>query len=165
MSENTYSSYYGRCHCGNISYRFDTYMDLAAMKPRQCQCEFCLKYNNLYQSDPDGRLQLYIRDTAEVSRYQFGHKTADFLVCRQCGVMPVVTSEIEGALYSVVNVNSLEPRLSLAQGDQVIPVVYGDERQQPRLARRQQRWIGNVTVTEGVTGNEHANTVKTEVGG
>ncbi len=77
--------------------------------------------------------------------YAFGSRTAAFLVCRRCGVVPVVTSEIDGQTYAVVNVNCFEG---------VDPAVlarsatsFDGEETADRLARRQANWIGNVVVS------------------
>lgn len=149
MSEAAVNVYQGCCHCGNIRYQFETTRTLDGSYSRQCQCEFCMKHNNLYQSDPKGRLRITIGDPALVNPYRFGHRTADFMICRQCGVMPVVTTEIEGRLYSVVNVNCLEPRLGVVKDEQLTKVVYVDEPQATRLERRAQNWIGDVEISWG----------------
>ena len=43
-----------------------------------------------------------------MSRYAFGTETAQFHVCARCGVVPVVTSRIDGRVYAVVSVNAFE---------------------------------------------------------
>ena len=43
-----------------------------------------------------------------MSTYAFGTKTAEFHVCTACGVVPVVTSRIDGRLYAIVSVNAFE---------------------------------------------------------
>ena len=47
-----------------------------------------------------------VKDRARASKYAFGTKTAEFHVCTGCGVVPVVTSRIDGCLYAVVSVNA-----------------------------------------------------------
>jgi hypothetical protein len=49
-----------------------------------------------------------VKDRIRVSKYAFGTKTAEFHVCTACGVVPVVTSRIDGGLYAVVSVNAFE---------------------------------------------------------
>jgi hypothetical protein len=49
-----------------------------------------------------------INEPSRVSKYSFGTKTAHFHICANCGVTPVVTSQIDGRLYAVVNVNTFE---------------------------------------------------------
>ena len=150
MSQHCGHRYVGQCHCGNIKYQFETERVLDARNSRECQCEFCLMHRNLYQSDPEGRLVIDVGDAQQLNEYRFGHKTANFLICRNCGVMPVVTSEIDGQLYAVINVNCLQPRLVLAEGETVVPMVYSDETSGPRLARRKKNWIADVTLTQNV---------------
>jgi hypothetical protein len=83
-----------------------------------------------------------VKEQASVSRYAFGTRTAEFHVCSRCGVVPVVTSEIEGRLYAVVNVNTFEGvdasllRRSSANFD--------GEGTDSRLERRARNWIGRV---------------------
>lgn len=73
--------------------------------------------------------------------------TAGFIVCKRCGVVPAVTSEIEGHLYAVVNVNAFvdEVELDLSQSD------FDGETSDTRLARRQKNWISTVSLVI----NEH----------
>jgi hypothetical protein len=40
--------------------------------------------------------------------YTFGTKTAEFHVCSKCGIVPVVTSTIDGHVHAVVSVNAFE---------------------------------------------------------
>jgi hypothetical protein len=77
-----------------------------------------------------------------VSNYSFGTRTAEFHVCASCGAVPVVTSRIDGRLYAVVNVNTLEgvdPAL-LKPGS----ATFDGENESDRLARRASRWIPQV---------------------
>src|SRR6516162_10820838 len=56
----------------------------------------------------DRMLTVSVEDRTRVSKYAFGTKTAEFHVCTGCGVVPVVTSRIDGCLYAVVSVNAFE---------------------------------------------------------
>lgn len=76
----------GGCHCGNITALYRTNTAPEDASPRACQCAFCRKHNTAAISDPSGGLELTVRDGALLSRYRFGLKAADFLVCRTCGV-------------------------------------------------------------------------------
>ena len=69
-------------------------------------------------------------------------KTAEFHVCTGCGVVPVVTSRIEGGLYAVVNVNAFENvKPALLQRS---PSTFEGENEQARLSRRKHNWIADV---------------------
>jgi hypothetical protein len=96
---------------------------------------------------PNGELTVLIRDPARRSRYSFGTKTADFHVCSECGAVPVVTSQIDGATYAVVNVNAFEGVDSSLVTR--APANFDGEDEKVRLARRKRNWIGRVTVLEG----------------
>ena len=70
------------------------------------------------------------------------HATAEFHVCTACGVVPVVTSRIDGRLYAVVSVNAfenVEPALLRRA-----PATFEGENEQARLSRRKRNWIADV---------------------
>ena len=132
----------GSCHCGNITYSFDWAPDPAAIPARACTCTFCSKHGGVWTAYPDGTLRIRVKDPAQVSRYAFGTETADFHVCKQCGVVPLVTSTIDGRDYAVVNVNTFEnvdPALLQRSSSNL-----DGERTDDRLARRKRNWIANV---------------------
>ena len=83
-----------------------------------------------------------LKDRARVSKFAFGTKTAEFHVCTACGVVPVVTSRIDGRVYAVVSVNAfenVEPAL-LRQA----PSTFEGENEQDRLSGRKRNWIADV---------------------
>ena len=98
----------GRCHCGNIVFELEWKSAPRDIAARACGCSFCVKHGAVWTSDPSARLMVTVHDPALVSIYNFGTRTARFHVCACCGVVPLVTSEIENHVYSVVNVNVLE---------------------------------------------------------
>ena len=132
----------GGCHCGNIRYVLDWAGDPAAIPARACGCTFCVKHGGVWTSHPRSRLDVTIADPARVSRYQFGTRTATFHVCAVCGVPPVVTCDIDGRRYAVVNVNTftgVDPSaLSRAAAS------FDGEDVEARLARRARHWIADV---------------------
>jgi hypothetical protein len=114
---------------------------------RACTCSFCTRHGGVWTSCPTGSLTVRVRDSSLASTYSFGTKTADFHVCAHCGVVPVVTSRIEGRLFAVVNVNAfddVEPSL-LRRSSSTLD----DEHETTRLARRMRNWIGEVVWIEG----------------
>lgn len=148
MSNQSRTIFEGGCHCGEIRVTLSSAGGAAQLAPRHCSCTFCQKHQGLYVSAPDGELKIAIAGRDSVNRYAFGHKTAEFLVCKTCGVVPTVISEIDGTLYGIVNANALEPPLPVDESR--IPTAdYGAEDKADRLDRRKQRWIGAVTVTVG----------------
>jgi hypothetical protein len=132
----------GKCHCGNLSFTLAWEPDPVEIPARACGCSFCVKHGGVWTSYPRGVLKVAVQDRKRVSAYAFGTKTAEFHVCASCGVVPVVTSRIEGRLYAVVSVNALEnvdpARLRRA------PANFDGEGEGERLERRKRNWIGAV---------------------
>ncbi|OCA54887.1 hypothetical protein Phpb_02017 [Photorhabdus namnaonensis] len=69
---------------------------------------FCTKYNAVWTSFPVGQLRLNIREQKFLHKYSFETGTAQFHICSQYGVTPVVIRQINGRDYAVVNVNTFE---------------------------------------------------------
>ena len=114
---------------------------------RACGCTFCVKHGGVWTSNPAGRLDVRVLDAARVNDYSFGTRTAIFRVCARCGVVPVVTSLIDGQLYAVVNVNAFtDIDRSMVT---VAPASFDDEDEEARLARRKRNWIGDVRYASG----------------
>ena len=134
----------GRCHCGNIAFQLDWAGDPPEIPARACDCSFCTKHGGVWTSDPKARLRVRVHSDALVSRYAFGTETATFHVCTRCGVVPFVTSEIEGRVHAVVSVNALEnlDPSWLRRG----AVSFDGEDVASRLARRARNWIADVRV-------------------
>jgi len=135
----------GSCHCGNISFTLDWRPEPSEIPARACDCSFCAKHGGVWTSCPGGTLKLSVRDGSRVSRYAFGTKTAEFHICSACGIVPVVTSRIDGREYAVVSVNAFEgvdPALVRKS-----PVTFEGESEDARLARRTRNWIRDVQWT------------------
>jgi len=132
----------GSCHCGNIAFDLGWPATVADIPARACTCTFCVKHGGVWTSNPAATLTIRFAEREAVSEYAFGTKTAIFHVCRKCGVVPVVTSNIEGRTHAVVSVNALndvEPA-SLKRA----PISFDGEGVGDRLARRQRNWISDV---------------------
>jgi hypothetical protein len=137
----------GSCHCGNITFRLDWRPEPTEIPARACSCSFCAKHGGLWTSCPTGSLRITVRQPQLVSKYSFGTRTADFHVCSSCGVVPVVTSRIEGRLYAVVSVNAfqdVDPALVRRAA-----ATYDGESESTRLARRKLNWIADVEIHAG----------------
>jgi hypothetical protein len=136
----------GACHCGNMAFQLDWQPEPKEIPARACTCSFCTKHGGVWTSCPAGSLTVRIGDSAHVARYAFGTKTAEFHVCSRCGVVPVVTSTIDGQVFAVVSVNAFENvDPSLLQRGQVS---FDGEGPGDRLARRKRNWIGRVEFRE-----------------
>ncbi len=133
---------HGKCHCGNISFTLTWEPDPREIPARACGCSFCTKHGGVWTSHPGGALRVRVEDPSQVSRYAFGTRTADFQVCARCGIVPVVTSRIDGKLYAVVSVNAFEGvDASLLRR---APASFDGEGEDSRLARRKRNWIAKV---------------------
>ena len=137
----------GSCHCGNISFILAWAPEPSEIPARACSCSFCVKHGGVWTSCPAGSLQVNVRDPSLVSRYTFGTRTAQFHICTRCGVVPLVTSRIDGHLYAVVSVNAFEgvaPALLRR-----VSAVFEGESEAARLERRAMNWIADVEYVEG----------------
>jgi hypothetical protein len=130
--------YEGRCHCGNLGVTFETAQPAAELPLRECACTFCRRHAATAVSDPAGSLEVRIPDPKQVSRYQFGLRTADFLVCRTCGVYVAAVCTIDGATYATLNCNVLDDRGAFTQAP--VRVKYDAETAPERMARRRRAW-------------------------
>ena len=143
----------GRCHCGNISFGLSWEPDPKEIPVRACTCSFCSKHGGVWASHPGGALKVTVKDSGLVSKYTFGTKTAEFHTCARCGVVPVVTSRIEGRVYAVVGVNAfegVEPSLLRRAS-----ASFDGENEAARLARRKVHWIAHVEFVENVGADEN----------
>ncbi len=128
----------GVCHCGAIGYRYRTALAPESWMIRACQCSFCRTHAALSTSDPQGSLEFIEYTPQTLHRYQFGYKTADFLLCRNCGAYIGAAVQTEGRRFGVINVRVLQ---SLAgQLQEAVPMHYEGEGLAERLARRISRW-------------------------
>ena len=139
----------GKCHCGNVSFALKWEPEPSEIPARACTCSFCTKHGGVWTSCPTGSLKMKVVEPSLVSKYTFGTHTATFHICAKCGVVPVVTSEIDGHLYAVVSVHAFEgvdPSLL-----RLASATFDDESEQARLARRTRNWISDVEYSEAGT--------------
>jgi hypothetical protein len=136
----------GSCHCGNVAFSLDWPNETAEIPARACGCSFCVKHGGVWTSNAQASLAVRIREPADVVRYAFGTKTAAFVTCARCGVVPVVTSEIGGRTYAVVSVNAFDgiDRARL----RTVPASFDGEGVGERLERRARNWIPDVRIEE-----------------
>lgn len=135
----------GGCTCGNIQFEFLTNQPFGLLPVRACQCSFCTQHQARYTADPRGQLRVQIHQPDAVKHHRFATETADFLVCQECGVLPVVLShDPDGTLLAVVNLATAEG-INL-DGFTIEPVNFSGENCDTRIARRRQNWIADVTV-------------------
>lgn len=130
--------YSGGCHCGNIRIEFETGIDPGAIEVRTCQCSFCRKHGSRAVADPAGRLVVRVEREALLQRYSFGLETADYLICRRCGVYVAAVAAGEPEPRGIAIVNCLEDQHLFSRTP--IAISYDVENIDERKARRRQRW-------------------------
>jgi len=128
----------GRCHCGNLSVRFETAKAPDELPLRSCQCTFCTRHGARTTVDREGRAAVSVRDAAKLSRYAWGRHTAEFLVCRECGNYLGAVATIGGRRYMTMNVNLFEDVGRFPSGSE--PVDYDSETVEGRNERRAANW-------------------------
>ena len=134
----------GACHCGQLSFTLETRRSRAEIEPRACDCAFCVRHGAQCWSDPDGRVEITVRDESALQRYRFGQETADFLLCRRCG-------GYLGALITAGEMQraTLNLRLTALRDLSAAVVSYQSETREERVARRLARWTpARLRITE-----------------
>ncbi|MEM7259939.1 MAG: aldehyde-activating protein [Pseudomonadota bacterium] len=132
------------CYCENISVEVVFTDDLSAYSPRACDCDFCIKNGAAYISDPDGKLDITIKDTTEVSWYQQGANLVELLICKTCGVMVAVTYSDNGKRYAGLNSKTLANRDYLASSQVASPKLLSPAE---KIKRWKEIWFSRVTIT------------------
>lgn len=132
------TEYPGSCHCGAIGFIYRTDIRPDQWSIRACQCSFCRAHDALSTSDPAGQISFTTASPESLNRYRFGLKTADFLLCRECGVYIGALIETAGKFFGIVNVHAL--RESPANLAATAPISYDGEDLGGRVSRRKQRW-------------------------
>ncbi len=118
--------------------RFETGADPRTLPLRACGCTFCRKHGARTTADPRGRAVIETRDPAQVSRYRWGLATADFLVCRRCGVYAAAVLTEGAQAWATVNTLILDDQAPFQR--EAAPVSYEGESAEQRIARRKRQW-------------------------
>lgn len=150
----------GSCHCANLSFIFESPSAPEGLPVRACACTFCRRHGARTVTDPRGRVRFAVADEGLLSRYRFGLRTADFLVCRRCGVYLGALMVAGARRFATVNIGSVVPP-PRAPGA-VETVSYADETVSERRARRRARWTPVVAFEigrpEGAVGGTDSST-------
>ncbi len=128
----------GKCYCGAIGFRYATNVGPGEWSIRACQCRFCLAHDALSTSDPAGSIAFVSTNPERLQRYRFGLKTADFLLCTNCGVYIGAVIETDTGRFGIVNTHALAPLPENIAG--VAPMSYDGEDTDGRVSRREKRW-------------------------
>ena len=140
-------AYEGSCHCGAISYVYRTAVPVSQWQVRACQCSFCRTHAALTTSDAAGSVEFRFDRPDDLQLYRFALKTADFVLCRNCGTYLAARITTPKGSYAVVNLRALSrfpPELPVAQG-----VTYDAESPEDRVARRESHWTPVLGIAAG----------------
>jgi hypothetical protein len=128
----------GNCHCGALGFSFRTALPVGQWNVRACQCRFCRAHGALTTSDPAGRLTFQVSEAESLQRYRFGLRTADFLLCKRCGVYIGAQIETARGAFGIINILALTPI-----PEELPPAAaadYGSESSAERMDRREKKW-------------------------
>lgn len=134
----TNQTWQGACHCGALEFKYATTLLPSDWSVRACQCRFCRMHDALSTSDPNGSLAFSCSDTDLLQCYRFALRTADFLLCRRCGVYVGAVIETGSGRFGIINTHALTDAPS--DMAQVGAISYDDESVDGRVGRREQRW-------------------------
>jgi len=137
--------YRAACHCGALTASYHTALPPSAWSVRACQCSFCRRHAALTISDPAGLIAYHCSDPPLLQRYRFGSRSADFLICRACGVYMGAEISSEGERFGILNALTLVP----VPPDLPPPASmdYTEETPDTRRQRRRARWTPVATAS------------------
>jgi hypothetical protein len=135
----------GGCHCGNIRVELQLPNPPGAYSPRACDCSFCRKHGAAYVSDPNGSLLVRVRDAQDRGSYRQGSGQAEFVLCRNCGVLVAVLLRNEGRVHGAVNANSLADTDAFGTAQPVSPQKLSPT---AKVQRWQDVWFSNILIVE-----------------
>jgi len=130
--------YQGGCHCGALKIIYRTDIDPMYWRLRHDGCSFCRRHGVVGTSDPAGNLSVDIKDPSKVRYYRFAHRTADYLICGECGVFVVAITDSDQGKRAVINARVLDG-VSL-NWVSVVDVHFDDESPPQRANRRSLYW-------------------------
>jgi hypothetical protein len=137
-------NYQGSCHCRNLRIEFATETRAAEIEVRAYQCSFCRKHGSHAVADSAGQLLIRAERGDLVGRHAFGLRTAEYLICRNCGVYVAAVTTGESQLRGIAIVNCLDERRQFAR--EPIVVDYSSESRDGRIERRRRRWTPAILV-------------------
>ena len=133
----------GGCHCGNIQIDLELARAPDTYNPRACDCDFCRKHNAAYVSDPQGSLAIRIRDEHLSGKYRQGSGQAEFLFCRNCGVLVSVIYRNDRRLYAAVNAKAVSGGKAFSAEQSVSPKILSAS---DKVKRWQDVWFPSVNI-------------------
>jgi hypothetical protein len=133
----------GHCHCGAVRVLLDASRPTDELPLAACGCGFCRRHGALHTSDPAGHLHIEAAPGA-VMRYRFGTRTAEFLMCAECGCYVAATMETEDGLLAVLNIRGVD--LPGFEGRSPKTMSFDDQSADARVSWRRSRWTPAIIV-------------------
>jgi hypothetical protein len=127
----------GSCHCGAIGFTFRTPSSPDSWRVRACQCRFCRSHGARTTADPNGSVSFRISDVRHLQRYRFALGTADFLLCRTCGIYIAAVLTSPRGQFATVNINTIGGVRNVADA---ALTSYDGESSGQRQQRRERQW-------------------------
>jgi len=109
------SEHRGGCHRGNLRLSLRLSQPPADTRLRACGCSFCRAQNTRTTSDPNGSADIHAANWSLVERYRFGTGTAEFLICKRCGVYIGAIGQTASGTRGVINTNCLDDRVAFTK--------------------------------------------------
>ena len=131
--------YDGACHCGAIEFSFETTLSPRRWPMLACQCRFCRGHGAVTAADPAGIVRFNYTYPDRLRRYRFALRTADYLVCRECGMYVGAVMMTGNGGVATINTNLLGERprgLAPAKAE----TGYRSESLEERRTRRRAQW-------------------------
>jgi hypothetical protein len=72
-------------------------------------------------SDPTGSVLIGIEDPRELVTYRQGSRSADFLLCRNCGVLVAILHKNDERLYATINARAIDAATCFGEEQSVSP--------------------------------------------
>jgi hypothetical protein len=132
------AEHHGGCHCGNLRVQLRLTQAPGDVRLRSCGCSFCRAHNTCTTSDPKGAVDIRADDWSLVEFYRFGTGTAEFVICKRCGVYIGAVGDSGAGMRAVINTNCLDDRAAFTTAPN--PTDHDGEVLQDRLARRAANW-------------------------
>ena len=123
-----------KCSCGNFEIDWDK--SNTPLIARRCDCDYCTSKKCEYVSEPNSLVKFRVLDNSLHRVVKHGTESAEFHECTNCGLV-LVTSEIDGHLYSVLNARVLNIKFGNIEK---AAKHFTSEKLSERLARRKASW-------------------------
>ena len=133
----------GGCYCQNLTFTISSNIDPSGFNPRACDCEFCTKHGAAYFSDHEGSLEFQIQDESDLIRYRMGSKTAQVLMCRECGVLVGVVAELDDGIFGAVNSKAVDSSIKWGESTSASPKLLSTDE---KIGRWENIWFPEVQI-------------------